>query len=113
LPETSILAYFSDVDDPRIGKNRKHALINIITIAVLGVICGADNWVNIERHGRAKAEWLGQLLDLSNGIPSHDSFKRVSRWLDGERFEQQFIAWTRHRCALIQGQLVALDGETL
>src|SRR5574341_2644667 len=95
LPETSILAYFGELDDPRIEKNRKHPLINVIVIAILGVICGADNWVDIERYGKAKAAWLGQFLDLRNGIPSHDTFGRVFRWLDAEQFQRRFIAWSQ------------------
>lgn len=49
LPETSILAYFADVEDPRSEKNRKPPLINVIASAILAVICGADSWVDIER----------------------------------------------------------------
>jgi predicted transposase YbfD/YdcC len=111
LPETSILAYFGELDDPRIEKNQKHPLINVISIAILGVICGADTWVDIERYGKAKQEWLGTFLDLRNGIPSHDTFGRVFRWLDAAQFQAQFIAWTQHMCELTQGQLVSLDGK--
>ncbi len=74
LLETNILAYFEELDDPHIEKNQKHPLINVISIAILGVICGADTWVDIERYGNAKREWLGTFLDLKNGIPSHDTF---------------------------------------
>jgi predicted transposase YbfD/YdcC len=113
LPETSILAYFAELDDPRIEKNQKHPLINVISIAILGVICGADTWVDIERYGKAKREWLGTFLDLKNGIPSHDTFGRVFRWLDTEQFQAQFVAWTQHICELTVGQVVALDGKKL
>jgi DDE family transposase len=113
MPETSILAYFGDLDDPRIERNRKHPLINVIAIAILGVICGADNWVDIERYGKAKQEWLGQFLDLRNGIPSHDTFGRVFRWLDAEQFQKQFIAWTERICQISSGQTVAVDGKKL
>lgn len=113
LPETSILAYFEDLDDPRIEKNRKHPLINIIIIAILGVICGADTWVDIERYGKAKRAWLETFLDLGNGIPSHDTFGRVFRWLDADQFQTRFIAWTQHICELTQGQLVSMDGKKL
>jgi len=113
LPETSILAYFAELDDPRIEKNQKHPLINVITIAIVGVICGADTWVDIERYGKAKQEWLGTFLDLKNGIPSHDTFGRVFRWLDAEQFQAQFIAWTQHIGELTAGQLVSLDGKKL
>lgn len=78
-----------------------------------GVICGADTWVDIERYGQAKREWLGTFLDLKNAIPSHDTFGRVFRWLDAEQFQAQFIAWTQHICELTEGQVVALDGKKL
>lgn len=113
LPETSINAYFAEMDDPRIEKNQKHPLINLISIAILGVICGADTWVDIERYGNAKREWLSSFLDLRNGIPSHDTFGRVFRWLDAEQFQAQFIAWTQHICDLTAGAVVALDGKKL
>jgi len=113
LPESNLLAYFAAIDDPRIEKNRKHPLINVIGIAILGVICGADNWVEIERYGKAKQTWLSEFLDLTNGIPSHDTFGRVFRWLDAEQFQASFMAWTRGLCHLSEGQLVALDGKKL
>lgn len=113
LSETSILAYFGDLEDPRIEKNRKHPLINVISIAILGVICGADTWVDIERYGNAKQSWLSTFLDLKNGIPSHDTFGRVFRWLDAEQFQAGFIRWTQSLCRLSQGQLVAVDGKKL
>lgn len=111
--EPSLLGYFVDLEDPRIERNRKHPLMNIITIAILGVICGADNWVDIERYGEAKREWLGEILDLSNGIPSHDTFGRVFRWLDAEQFQRRFIAWTQRLCQLTPGQLVSFDGKKI
>jgi predicted transposase YbfD/YdcC len=113
LSEASIWAYFANVEDPRKDKNRKHPLINIIGIAILGVICGADTWVDIERYGKAKQAWLGTFLDLSNGIPSHDTFGRVFRWLDAEQFQQRFTAWTQQLCAITHGQVVAMDGKKL
>jgi len=111
--ETSILAYFEDLEDPRIERNRKHPLINVVTIAVLGVICGADNWVDIERYGKAKQDWLAEFLDMSNGVPSHDTFGRVFRWLDAEVFQERFAAWTQGICQRTDGQLVAVDGKKM
>jgi predicted transposase YbfD/YdcC len=113
LPEMSILHHFAQLEDPRDERNRKHPLINIIAIAILGVIGGADTWVDIERYGKSKREWLGTFLDLSNGIPSHDTIGRVFRWLDSATFEAQFVAWTEQICALGGGEVVALDGKKL
>jgi len=78
FPENSILSYFADLDDPRTGENIRH----IITIAILGTICGADGWTDIEEYGKAKQEWLSTFLELSKGIPSHDTFGRIFSWLD-------------------------------
>ena len=112
-PETSLLAYFTDLEDPRKVHQCDHPLMNVIAIAILGVICGADGWVDIERYGEAKQEWLGTFLDLSNGIPSHDTFGRVFRWLDPAAVQTRFIAWTQSLYQHTQGQLVSVDGKSL
>jgi predicted transposase YbfD/YdcC len=113
LPETSIISPFAQLEDPRDERKRKDPLMNIITIAILGVLGGADTWVDIERYGKSKREWLGTFLDLSNGIPSHDTFGRVFRWLDSEAFQAHFVAWTQQVCAVTRGQVVAADGKKL
>jgi hypothetical protein len=76
--ETSILKHFAELEDPRDGRNRKHPLTNIMATAIWGVLSGADTWMDIERYGKSKREWLETFLDMSNGIPSHDTFERVS-----------------------------------
>src|SRR5881398_454578 len=63
---------FAQVEDPRIERTKRHRLRDIIIIAVCGVICGADGWVGIEEFGKAKEAWFTELLQLANGIPSHD-----------------------------------------
>lgn len=113
LPETSLLAYFANLEDPRNVHQCDHPLINVIAIAILGVICGADSWVDLERYGQAKREWLGTFLDLSSGTPSHDTFGRVFRWLDAAAFQRQFVAWTQSLCQHTRGQLVSVDGKNL
>jgi predicted transposase YbfD/YdcC len=113
FPDLSIMSYFADMEEPRSGQNITHPLLNIVTIAMLGVICGADGWVDIERYGNAKKEWLGSFLDLEKGIPSHDTFGRVFRWLDEAVFQACFVKWAASLCQQTQGQLVALDGKKL
>ena len=70
-PASSIMTCFSSLEDPRSGHTRRHQLIDIITIAICGVVGGADNWVDIELYGRSKEGWLERFLELPNGIPSH------------------------------------------
>jgi predicted transposase YbfD/YdcC len=107
------MTYFEDMEDPRTGDNITHPLVNIMMIAILGVICGADGWVDIERYGNAKREWLSSFLDLKEGIPSHNTFGRVFRWLDEDQFQARFIEWTASLCDRSEGQLVAMDGKKL
>lgn len=70
LPADSLGQHFSEVKDPRNGHNIRHPLLNIITIAICGVIGGADSWVDIEMFGNAKRSWFETFLDLPHGIPS-------------------------------------------
>ena len=81
-PKITIADHFAQMTDPRVERGQRHKLIDIITIAICAVICGADTWVDIESYGQAKFEWLKQILELPNGIPSHDTFARVFAQLD-------------------------------
>lgn len=67
-PKKTITDYFVDLEDPRIERTKRHfTLIDVITIAICAVICGADSWVAIETYGRAKQEWLKRFLELPAG----------------------------------------------
>ena len=77
------------------------------------MICGADNWVEIEEFGNARLEWLSRFLRLPNGIPSHDTFGRVFSRLDPDQFGACFMNWARSVAELTQGEVVAIDGKTL
>ncbi len=114
LPPTSGLEqYFGELPDPREGQNVQHPLLSILSIAICAVICGADNWVDVEMFGEAKQAWFARFLPLPHGIPSHDTFGRVFRHLNPEVFEQCFKEWTQALCQLTAGRLVALDGKYL
>ena len=76
-PKITIADHFTLIEDPRVERTRQHKLIDIITIAICAVICGAEGWTDIETYGLAKYEWLKQFLELPNSIPSHDTFSRV------------------------------------
>lgn len=103
----------SILPDHRVDRTKRHSLTNIMVIAICAVVCGADTWVDIEEFGKAKREWLSGFLDLSNGIPSHDTFGRFFAMLDSERFERLFSEWVVSVSELTAGQVVAIDGKTV
>lgn len=105
--------YFKSLEDPRIDRAKRHELIDIIGITISAVVCGADNWVEVEEFGKAKEEWLRGFLKLPNGIPSHDTFGRVFSRLAPERFGECFMSWVRSISELTRGEVVAIDGKTL
>ncbi|MDA0265154.1 MAG: ISAs1 family transposase [Chloroflexi bacterium] len=112
-PAPSITSYFSSLEDPRSDHTRRHKLIDIVTIAICGVICGADSWVDLEIFGKSKVGWLKGFLELPGGIPSHDTFGRVFSLLDSQQFRDCFSAWVQAVSALNQGQVIAIDGKTV
>ena len=109
----SLRAHFAALPDPRLDRTKRHQLLDILTIAICAVICGADSWVDVELFGHAKLTWLRTFLALPHGIPSHDTFGRVFAALDPRAFEQCFLAWVRAVVTHTAGEVVALDGKTL
>ena len=91
----AIAEHFSCVTDPRIVNKTSHLLIDIIVITICAVICGADDWTEVEQFGQAKEAWLRTFLSLRNGIPSHDTFGRVFSMISTEEFEKAFQSWVR------------------
>jgi predicted transposase YbfD/YdcC len=108
----TIKSHFSSLSDPR-RRKVTYPLINIVTIALCAVICGADDFVSIAVWGRAKKRWLSKFLDLSSGIPSHDRFNAVLAALKPGEFEKCLLSWITALHELTEGQLVAIDGKTL
>ncbi len=111
------LDYFSTLEDPRYtNRNYRHKLSDILTIAILGSICGADNWVELSNFGKSKEAWLREFLELPHGIPSHDTFGRVFSMLDSSTFEACFIEWTQSIRELVGGhdnqEIISIDGKT-
>src|SRR5436309_1937325 len=103
---------FAQVEDPRVERTKLHRLRDIIILAICGVICGAEGWVEIEEFGKAKETFFQELLDLPNGVPSHDTFGRVFGLIDPKQFEASFVQWVQGISKTVKG-VVAIDGKTL
>jgi predicted transposase YbfD/YdcC len=107
----TIQQHFGTIPEPRLERTRLYELMEILVIAICAVICGADSWEDIEDFGHAKEAWLRTILKLPNGIPSHDTFRRVFGLIDAEAFQRSFVSWVQAVTQLISGQVIAIDGK--
>lgn len=110
-PKHSIADYFGEIEDPRIDRRKQHKLIDIITIAICAVVCGAETWVDMEVYGKAKFSWLNEFLELENGIPSHDTFARVFAAISPEEFQKCFMSWVQGVRNKTSQEIIAFDGK--
>jgi len=110
--ELSIVNHFSSLRDPRQAHKTAHSLMDILILTLCAVLSGADTWVDVQAFGQAKKEWLKTYLDLSNGIPSHDTLGRVFSLINPEELERCFKSWIAAIAGQIKG-VVPIDGKTL
>jgi len=111
---SSIIEHFSSLCDPRTKEHKKeHKLIDIIFITIAAVICGAEDWNDIEYYGEEKEEWLKTILELPSGIPSHDTFNRVFSLIDPDELQKCFIDWVQSIAKISEGQIISIDGKRM
>ncbi len=109
---TNFTDHFENLSDPRIETaNKRHELMDILLLSVLAVICGADSFVDIERFGKAKEAFLRKVMNLPNGIPSHDTIGNVLSMLDPKQLQSGFISWVQSFNKLSSSDIVAIDGK--
>jgi predicted transposase YbfD/YdcC len=107
---------FGEVTDPRVARTRRHNLLDILFIALTAMISGAEDYVTIAEYGRIKRQWFDKLLELPNGIPSHDTFRRVFARLVPHELEKCLVSWSeqlRSQSGISGEDVIALDGKTL
>lgn len=113
LKTNTIIAYFSEMEDFRINRKKRHLLIDIITITIAGTLCGCQGFDEIEDFGIFRESWLRTFLELPNGIPSHDTFNRVFSKMNPSKFETCFRNWVNSIIESKKEQLISIDGKTI
>ena len=109
----SPVKYFTSLNDFRQLGKVKHKLENIIAITIAAVICGCENWYEIEDYGKQKEPWLKTFLDLPDGVPTHDTYRRFFMWVNPKKLEQCFIEWIKSVCNITEGRIINIDGKCL
>jgi predicted transposase YbfD/YdcC len=109
----NILVHFKGLPDYRDERYLTHSLINIIAISICAIICGAKDWYDIEDYADSKKSWLSTFLDLPNGVPSHDTFKRFFEFIDGEALEKCFQDWVNAIARISEGRILSIDGKSI
>ena len=101
------------IHDPRINRTKKHNLADMVAIAVYAIICGADGWEDIEFIALDRFDFLNKCLDLVNGIPCHDTFRRVFSRINEKQLMLALNTWTAELQTSFEGKTIAIDGKTL
>jgi predicted transposase YbfD/YdcC len=114
-----IVRHFEELDDPRSSVNRHHPLVSVVVIAMMAVLAGASGPTAIARWAALKKEFLLNTLDLPNGIPSKDVFRRVLMALQPGTFQACFANWlgtlrtAASEATEVKQPVMAVDGKTL
>ena len=112
-PKKSLVEHLAIITDPRVNRTKDHALIDILVIAICGLLCRAETFNDLADFGNAKHDWFKTFLELPNGIPSHDTFNRVFSALDPKEFLEAFLNWTQSLRQAVPDEIVAMDGKAL
>ena len=113
IGSASFHRHFQDLPDPRVERTRKHPLINVVFMAVCGILSGADSIAGIHEFALDRRPWFARYLDLTNGVPSEDTFGRVLARLDPGAFEKGLLSWVQAVQEATENRMVAIDGKTL
>jgi predicted transposase YbfD/YdcC len=109
----SIKSHFRKLRDPRRRHCREHRFLDIIVISICAVIGNADSWRAIALWGRTHETWLKRFLALPNGIPCHDTFRRLFERLDSTAFQTCLRQWLLELSGVLKVSHIAIDGKTL
>jgi predicted transposase YbfD/YdcC len=109
----SIKKHFRHLKDPRVVGRSRHLLIDIIVVAICGVIANCDDWKDIELFARKRRAWFQRFLKLPEGIPSSHTLRRVFNQLDPKAFSRCCLAWLHAAADLVEAGHIAIDGKTV
>lgn len=108
-----LVSHFNGLEDFRINRRKQHILLDIVVISICAVICGCEGWDAMSAYGEIKHDWLKTFLELPNGIPCADTFRRVLSRIAPKAFHACFLSWVESLRQAAGGKLIAIDGKTV
>ena len=111
--QADLSSYFTDIKDPRVTRTKKHLLKDILIIAILAIIAGAQGWEDMENYGYAKQQWLSEFLELPYGIPSDDTFRRLFERINPITLCECLSKWVQQLIPSLEQKIVPIDGKCL
>ena len=109
----NIIEIMGQIPDPRRGNGIRHKLIDVIIIGILAILCGYDEYTEMELFGEMKKKWLSSFLELPHGIPSHDTFGDIFAAINPKALHKCFGEWVETIRERISGEIIALDGKSI
>lgn len=109
----SLICIVDDIDDPRIDRTKLHKLSDIMFIVICAMICGFTGWEQFELFALSRVRWLKKYIPLENGVPSHDTMRRVFERIDPDQLKKALTEWVKVLDICLEGKVVAIDGKTL
>lgn len=112
---SSLIQFFSVIEDSRINRHKRYPLINILVFTFVALLSDQLSWYQIHEFCLTNIDWFSEFLDVSTGVPSHDTFRRVMGLIDTKQLERVLINWlenTREKFG-VQKRVLALDGKSL
>jgi len=106
-----MIEIFEELEDPRDTRGKRHKLVDIIVMSIYANICGNNDCENIADWLELRARYFIELVDLENGIPSADTFSRVYRVINPDKFTEMFAEWVRGVAG--EGKQIAVDGKAV
>jgi len=113
MARRSLLEHIAAIKDPRLLRTKKHRLDDILIIALCGVLGRATSFEDIAEFAKARKSWFKKFLELTNGIPSHDTIYRVFCALNRKVFAECFGQWVAEWSEVIGIKQIAIDGKSL
>ena len=108
-----MVTFFNEVPDPRVERTRRHRLVDVLMMVLIGTIFDCKGWDAIHQFFVDADDYFEALLELPSGVPSADTLRRVMGAIDPSAFRKVFIAWANQLCRSTAGKLVAIDGKTV